>query len=66
MFSAGLCRGVVRRTIGARLERSVGYSSDSNEVRVETDQSALLEAATRERLVKTQQTEKLSACCSDL
>jgi hypothetical protein len=36
----------------------VGYSPDSNEVRAEAEESPLLEAVNRERLVKTQQTEK--------
>jgi hypothetical protein len=39
------------------LKRYVGYSPDSNEVRAEAEESPLLEAVTRERLVKTRQTE---------
>jgi hypothetical protein len=35
-----------------------GYSPDSNEVNTKAEESQLLEAITRERLVKTQQTEK--------
>jgi hypothetical protein len=37
----------------------VGYSPDSNEVSAEAEESPLLEAVTRDRLVKTQQTEKI-------
>jgi hypothetical protein len=36
----------------------VGYLPYSNEVSVEAEESTLLEAITRERMVKTQQTEK--------
>jgi hypothetical protein len=42
----------------------VGYSPDINEVSAEAEDSPLLEAVTRERLAKTQQTEK-PVCCSD-
>jgi hypothetical protein len=36
----------------------VGYLPDSNEVSAESEESPLLEAVTKERLVKSQQTEK--------
>jgi hypothetical protein len=39
--------------------RVVGYSPDSNEMSAKADESPLLEAVTRERLVKTQQIEKI-------
>jgi hypothetical protein len=42
--------------------RVLGYSPDSIEVSTEAEESPLLEAVTRERLVKTQQTEKTSVC----
>jgi hypothetical protein len=35
-------------------------------VSTEAEESPLLEAVTRELLVKTQQSEKLSVCCSNL
>jgi hypothetical protein len=59
---------VLRRTTGARVQRVVmesvkrrlsaivEHSPESNEVSVEAEESPLLEAITRERLVKTQQT----------
>jgi hypothetical protein len=37
----------------------VGYSLDSNKVNAEVEESPLIEAVTRKRLVKTQQTEKI-------
>jgi hypothetical protein len=36
----------------------VGYSPDSNDVSTEDEESPLLEAVTRERLMKTKQIEK--------
>jgi hypothetical protein len=61
VFSVGPCRGVIN---GASLEfssiqRVVEYSTDCNEVRAEVEEFPLLEAVTWERLVKTQQTEKV-------
>jgi hypothetical protein len=44
--------------VGKRVQRVVGYSPDSNEVIAEAGESPMLETVTRERLVKTQQTEK--------
>jgi hypothetical protein len=38
--------------------RVVGYSLDTNEVSAEAEEPPPLEAVTRERLVKTQKTEK--------
>jgi hypothetical protein len=43
----------------------VGYSPDSKDVSAEAEESPLLEAVTRKRLVKTQQTEKLGVCYGD-
>jgi hypothetical protein len=40
-------------------------SPPGDELRAEAEETALLEAVTRERLGKTQQTEK-TVCCSDL
>jgi hypothetical protein len=37
----------------------VGYSPDSNDVSTEAEESPLLEAVTRKRLLKTQQSEKI-------
>jgi hypothetical protein len=58
---------LIRRTVGARVERLlresvkrrlvVGYSPNSNEVSVEAEESVLLEAVTRELLLKRQQAE---------
>jgi uncharacterized protein YpmB len=41
-----------------RLGRVVVYLPESNEVSAEAEESPLLEAVTKERLVKTQQIEK--------
>jgi hypothetical protein len=42
-------------------------SAVSNEVSAEAEESPLLEAITKERLVKTQQASKrISGCCGDL
>jgi hypothetical protein len=58
---------LIRRTVGARVERLLresvkrrlvaGYSPNSNEVSVEAEESLLLEAVTRELLLKRQQAE---------
>jgi hypothetical protein len=40
----------------------VGYSPNSNEVNAEAEEFPLLEAVIRERLVKTEQTEKNLSC----
>jgi hypothetical protein len=45
-----------------------GYSSDSNDVSaLEAEESSLLEAVPRERLLKIQQAgKKFSSCCGDV
>jgi hypothetical protein len=44
-----------------------GYLQDSNDVNTEVEESPLLEAVSRERLMKTQEAGKRhSGCCSDL
>jgi hypothetical protein len=77
----GPCEDVIRRTAGTRFQRVVResvkrrlstvsgvveYSPDSNEMSMETEEYSLLEAVMKEQLVKTQNTEKLCVCCSDL
>jgi hypothetical protein len=68
-FQRGSCRDVIRKTAGARVGRVVRESVKErlsrcslepagNEMSAEAEESQLLEAVTRERLVKTQQTEK--------
>jgi hypothetical protein len=52
-----------------KVEKSsvAGYSPDSNDVSAGAEESPLLEAVARERLLKTQQARKrLSGCCGDL
>jgi hypothetical protein len=57
VFSVGPCKGVINGTSlkFISIMRFMGYSPDSNEVIAETEESPLLEAVTRERLVMTEQ-----------
>jgi hypothetical protein len=62
-FLRSSCRDI-RRAIGARVQKVVKepvkgrLGAVSNEVRAKSEESPLLKAVIRERLVKTQQTEK--------
>jgi hypothetical protein len=44
----------------------VRQSPASKDVNTEVEGATALEVVTRQRLVKTQQTEKISTCCSEL
>jgi predicted transcriptional regulator len=77
VFSTSPCRVVIGRATGARVKRAVRESvkrrlsqcsseTAGNYVGAEAEETPLLEAVTRQQLVKTQQTEKLSVCCRDL
>jgi hypothetical protein len=75
-FLLGSCQGVIWKTVGAtesvlygRLKRegTVGRKLPfRKDLSAEAEKSPLLVAVDRERLVKTQQAGKLSACCGDL
>jgi hypothetical protein len=60
VFSVGSCRGAISGTSVefSSVQRVVGYSPDNNEVSAKAEESPLLEAIARERLVKTQRTGK--------
>jgi hypothetical protein len=66
MSSLEFCKGAEKRWRYNSVDSSVvGYSPDSNDVSTEADESPLLRAVTKQRLLKTSQTAE-DLACSDL
>jgi hypothetical protein len=66
-FLLGPCKGVIRRTIEARIVQLEESRRSKRTGAREAEEYTLLEAVVRERLVKTQQAGKgLRGCCGNL
>jgi hypothetical protein len=64
-FLSSPCRDVISKRQCSRLFSSVGESV-KRELEREDEEFPLLEAAARERLVKTAGWKRISGCCSEL